>query len=45
MSDSEIKGNQEKDTAGILCKLGVINLKNSVITDHKLGAAVIWGIN
>lgn len=44
MTDSEIKGNEEKDTVGILCKLGTINLKNCIVSDHREGGIVVWGV-
>lgn len=44
MTDSEIKGNEEKDTVGILCRLGIVNVRNSVISDHKEGGMVVWGV-
>ena len=44
MSDSEVKGNQSKDTIGIVCKLGNLYLQNSTITNHRQGGIIIWGI-
>lgn len=44
MNDSEIKGNDSKDTIGIMCKLGIVNVSNSVLSDHREGAILAWGI-
>jgi hypothetical protein len=44
MSDSEIKGNESKDTIGVLSKLGIVNMKNCVVSDHKEGGIITWGI-
>ena len=43
ISDSEIKGNEVKETIGILSRLGVLEIKNSLISGHKEGGIIVWG--
>ncbi len=28
----------------VLCRLGVVNIKNSIISDHKEGGIIVWGV-
>jgi hypothetical protein len=44
MSYCEIKGHPNKQTIGIICKLGTLILENSILNNHNEGAVLIWGI-
>lgn len=41
--DSEVKGNEQKETIGILCRLGSLEVRGSVISYHKEGGVIVWG--
>lgn len=43
ISDSEIKGNETKETIGVLSRLGVLEIRNSVVSGHKAGGIIVWG--
>ena len=40
---SEVKGHETKGTIGIVNRLGVVNMQNSVVRNHKEGAVLLWG--
>jgi hypothetical protein len=44
LTSTEVKGNLNKDTIGILCKLGTLNVENCVVNNHREGGILIWGI-
>lgn len=44
IKNSQIKGNQSKDTIGIVCRLGTLVVENCVINNHKEGGVLVWGI-
>ena len=41
--DCEVKGNDIKQTIGVLSRLGVLHIRNTVISGHKEGGVMIWG--
>jgi nitrous oxidase accessory protein NosD len=43
LNTSEIKGNERKDTIGIICKLGTVHVSNCSVTDHREGGILTWG--
>jgi hypothetical protein len=40
----EIKGHPNKETIGVVCKLGVLHLENSTVSSHNQGGVLIWGV-
>jgi hypothetical protein len=42
--NTEVKGNENKETIGIVCKLGTLSVENCMISNHKDGGILIWGI-
>ena len=32
-----------KETIGVMCRLGNVNIRNCVISEHKLGGLILWG--
>lgn len=42
--NTEVKGNENKETIGIVCKLGTLFVENSMVSNHKDGGILIWGI-
>lgn len=44
LTNSEIKGHDKKNTIGVVCRLGTLLLENSILTNHKEGALLLWGV-
>ena len=44
MINSEVKGHETKNTIGVVCRLSNFNIENSIISNHKEGGLLVWGI-
>lgn len=44
MSNSEVKGHEQKSTIGIVCRLGILYIENSIVSHHKEGGILAWGV-
>ena len=44
LTNSEVKGHEKKNTIGLVCRLGTLLLENSILSNHKEGALLLWGI-
>ena len=44
LTNSEVKGHEVKSTIGIVCRLSTLHIENSIISNHKEGGLLLWGI-
>jgi len=43
--NSEVKGHEVKNTIGIVCRLSNLNIENSIVSNHKEGGILLWGVS